>query len=98
MLAKGVLPALVFQVHQEFMIAHKNDIPHSSPPLPNSRRIYVEGQLHSNLRVPFREISLSPTKTPSGRVEINDPVRVYDCSGPWGDPDVGCDVEQGLAP
>ena len=78
------------------MIASKNDIPHSSGALPNSSRVYIPGKLHPQLRIPFREISQSPTKTPSGRVEQNDPVRVYDCSGPWGDPTFHGDVEQGL--
>src|SRR5438552_316019 len=31
--------------------------------LPNSRKVYVAGKLHPDLRVPFREISLAPTKT-----------------------------------
>ncbi|MBC7930785.1 MAG: phosphomethylpyrimidine synthase ThiC, partial [Rubrivivax sp.] len=62
--------------------------------LPNSRRVYVEGV--EGGRVPFREISLSPTRQPDGRVEENVPVRVYDTSGPWGDPDMRCDVRDGL--
>src|SRR3954467_15332572 len=53
--------------------------------LPNSKKVYVPGSLHSHLRVPFREISLAPTKTISGQIEVNEPVRVYDTSGPWGD-------------
>jgi phosphomethylpyrimidine synthase len=65
---------------------------------PNSRKIYVAGKLHSDLRVPFREISLAPTKSMSGHVEVNEPVRVYDTSGPWGDPDFHGDVTQGLPP
>jgi hypothetical protein len=66
--------------------------------LPNSRKVYVPGELHPELRVPFREISLAPTKTISGEIEVNDAVRVYDTSGPWGDPAVALDVEQGLPP
>ena len=46
----------------------------------------------------FREISLAPTKTMSGEIEVNEPVRVYDTSGPWGDPDFHGDVTQGLPP
>src|SRR6202035_3478472 len=46
--------------------------------------------------VPFREISLAPTKTMSGEIEVNEPVRVYDTSGPWGDQEFSGDVEQGL--
>ncbi len=65
---------------------------------PNSKKIYVAGKLHSDLRVPFREISLAPTKSMSGHVEVNEPVRVYDTSGPWGDPDFHGDVTQGLPP
>ena len=67
-------------------------------PLPNSRRIYIKGEIHPDIRVPFREISLAPTKTMSGEIEINEPVRVYDTSGPWGDPDFHGDVTQGLPP
>ena len=50
------------------------------------------------IRVPFREISLAPTKSINGEIEINEPVRVYDTSGPWGDPDFHGDVTQGLPP
>jgi phosphomethylpyrimidine synthase len=62
--------------------------------LPNSRRIYVEGG--AGVRVPFREVALQPTRLPDGRVEENESVRVYDTSGPWGDPEVKCDVRDGL--
>ena len=65
---------------------------------PRSRRVYVQGKLHPEVQVPMREVDLSPTKSLSGAEEINQPVRIYDCSGPWGDPAVHSDVEQGLAP
>src|SRR5438105_9603731 len=82
------------------MIAPKDSIepPASDAPLPNSRKVFVPGQIHPDLHVPFREISLAPTKTMSGEIEINEPVRVYDTSGPWGDPDFHGDVERGLPP
>jgi phosphomethylpyrimidine synthase len=64
--------------------------------LPNSRKVYLPGELHPDLRVPFREISLAPTKTMSGEIEANEPVRVYDTSGPWGDADQTIDVKEGL--
>jgi phosphomethylpyrimidine synthase len=70
--------------------------------LPNSRRVYVEanGDSKNNdgqrLRVPFREIAQNVTKTYDGRIEENPPVRVYDTSGPWGDPAQACDVREGL--
>src|SRR6266545_8070549 len=65
---------------------------------PNSRRVYVGGQIHPNIRVPFREILLAPTKSLNGEIEVNEPVRVYDTSGPWGDPSVTPDPVQGLPP
>ena len=79
------------------MIAPKAPLePQSTDALPASRRVYVEGTLHPDLRVPMREIGLSPTKNFSGELEPNDPVRVYDCSGPWGDPDFEGDSSEGL--
>jgi len=79
------------------MIASKSVFePQSSEPLPNSRKVHVSGKLNPALRVPFREVTLSPTKSFTGRSEANEPLRVYDCSGPWGDPDFHGDVEQGL--
>ncbi len=68
----------------------------SRAPLPASTRVYVEGRLHPDVRVPMREIALHDTKTFNGRIEKNEPVRVYDCSGPWGDPAFSGTVEQGL--
>jgi len=65
-------------------------------PLPNSRKVYVSGKIHPDIRVPFREITLAPTKSLTGEIEINEPVRVYDTSGPWGDPKFEGDVTQGL--
>ena len=54
-------------------------------PLPNSRKVYVEGS-RPDIRVPMREISQSDTPTGFGG-EPNPPVTVYDCSGPYTDPD-----------
>ena len=70
--------------------------PSSQDQLPNSKRVYVNGTIHPGVRVGFREISQSPTKSLSGDVEDNAPVRVYDTSGPWGDPDFDGDVSKGL--
>lgn len=68
----------------------------SRDPLPASKRIYVTGSIYSELQVPMREISQSDTKGLNGKVEVNEPVRVYDCSGPWGDPEFKGSVEEGL--
>src|SRR5690606_2016345 len=79
------------------MIAPKDSLTSESlDPLPNSTRIYVGGRLHPEVQVPMREIALAPTKTFSGEMEANEPVRVYDTSGPWGDPNFDGDVESGL--
>jgi phosphomethylpyrimidine synthase len=79
------------------MIATKESFePHSSEQMPNSRRVYAHGQIHPDVRVPLREISLSDTKGFDGSVEKNPPVRVYDCSGPWGDPSFKGNSSDGL--
>ena len=79
------------------MIASKDSFePHSSDQLPNSKKVYVAGKIHPDVRVPMREISLAPTKTYSGQTEANEPVRVYDTSGPWGDPAFTGSVTEGL--
>ena len=69
---------------------------HSSEQLPASSRVYLSGVIHPEIKVPMREITLSPTKAFNGRIEANDPVRVYDCSGPWGDPAFKGDSSEGL--
>jgi phosphomethylpyrimidine synthase len=63
--------------------------------LPNSRRIYIGGK-QPGVRVPFREIEQNPTRNFDGTLEDNLAVRVYDTSGPWGDPSMRCDVREGL--
>lgn len=62
--------------------------------LPNSRRIYVTGS-RPDLRVPMREISQADTPSAFGG-EKNPPVYVYDCSGPYTDPQVKIDIRSGL--
>src|SRR5213594_3179008 len=64
--------------------------------LPNSRRIYIDGQ-QPGVRVPFREIDQNPTRNFKNELEENPPVRVYDTSGPYGDPSNRCDVREGLS-
>jgi phosphomethylpyrimidine synthase len=64
-------------------------------PLPNSRKIYIEGS-RPDIRVPMREISQSDTPASFG-AEKNPPIYVYDTSGPYTDPSVKIDVRSGLA-
>ena len=70
--------------------------PHSSEQLPASTRVYLQGRIHPDVRVPVREIELSDTKSYTGAVTKNEPVRVYDCSGPWGDPAFTGTSDEGL--
>ncbi|GAA5345282.1 phosphomethylpyrimidine synthase ThiC [Planifilum fimeticola] len=63
---------------------------------PASKKVYVQGS-RPDIRVPMREIRLSPTTGRFGERE-NPPVRVYDTSGPWTDPEVETDVRKGLPP
>ncbi|HET7832485.1 MAG TPA: phosphomethylpyrimidine synthase ThiC [Gallionella sp.] len=63
-------------------------------PLPNSRKVYVQGS-RPDIRVPMREITLTDTHTSNG-VEKNPPIYVYDCSGPYTDPEAKIDIRSGL--
>jgi len=67
-------------------------------PLPNSRKIYVEGS-RPDLRVPMREIAQADTpawdKSTEG-AEVNPPLAVYDTSGPYTDPAAKIDIRSGL--
>ena len=65
-------------------------------PLPNSRKVYVQGS-RPDLLVPMREISQADTPDGMG-AERNPPIYVYDCSGPYTDPAVKIDIRSGLAP
>jgi len=63
-------------------------------PLPNSRKIYVQGS-RPDIRVPMREITQSDTPASFG-AEKNPPIYVYDTSGPYTDPAVKIDIRSGL--
>jgi phosphomethylpyrimidine synthase len=72
-------------------------------PFPGSRKIYLEGT-RADIRVPFREISLTDTlvheasqeRAGEPRREANPPLRVYDASGPYTDPNAAIDITRGL--
>jgi phosphomethylpyrimidine synthase len=68
-------------------------------PLPASRKIYRTGTLHPQVRVPLREISLTPTRVRQGAgfaETPNAPLEVYDTSGPYTDPEARIDLRRGL--
>ena len=76
--------------------AHVDDA--AIKPLPNSRKVYVEGS-RPDIRVPMREITQADTVAMMGgneSIEKNPPIYVYDCSGPYSDPDAKIDIRNGL--
>ena len=68
---------------------------HALAPLPGSRKVYVNAG-GGSLRVPMREIALSPTNTSDGKTRDNAPFLVYDTSGPYSDADANIDIRRGL--
>jgi len=80
----------------------------TDPISPNSKKVYVNGTLHPNIKVPFREISLAQSTTiisngngnGNGHHKENDEssILVYDTSGPYTDPEAKIDIREGLEP
>lgn len=68
-------------------------------PFPNSQKIYVTGDM-PGVRVGMREIALNDTFAGGSEeqpiFEKNEPVRVYDTSGPYTDPKAQLNVQKGL--
>lgn len=58
-------------------------------PLPSSRKVYVPAVADETVRVAMREVDLEPTS-----LEV--PVRIYDTSGPYTEPDQTVDIQKGL--
>ena len=54
-----------------------------------SRKVYVQGELYPDIRVPFREVAVHPSAN-------EPPVTIYDSSGPYTDPTVTIDIKRGL--
>jgi len=63
-------------------------------PFPNSRKVHVTGS-RPDIRVPMRELTLTPTQTNQGPEE-NPPILIYDTSGPYTDPEARIDLLAGL--
>ncbi len=90
--------------HEKFIATQAHVDEAAIRPLPNSRKIHVEGS-RPDIQVPMREIRQSDTPihmgaaAPGGapaRSEPNPPVFVYDCSGPYTDPQARIDIRNGL--
>jgi len=66
-------------------------------PFPNSKKIYVSGKIHPQIKVGMREIALSDTTNSlTGKKIPNEPVTVYDTSGPYTDLDRDINIHEGL--
>jgi len=78
--------------------AHAERTGLTTAPLSGSRKVYVEGT-QSEVRVPFREVSLAQSHAKNGRSQGENPtVLLYDTSGPYTDPHISIDIRQGLSP
>ena len=67
----------------------------SQEPFPNSKKVYVKGKIH-DIKVAMREINLAETKDKDGNLIKNEPVTVYDTSGPFTDETINIDLKKGL--
>ncbi len=67
-------------------------------PFPKSKKVYLGSERFPDLRVPLREVTLSPTKHANGRTTDNPPVALYDTSGPFTDETIALDLKRGLPP
>ncbi len=65
---------------------------------PSSEKIYVPGKRYPDIRVPTRKVTLTPTQEPEQGVTPNEPVYLYDTSGPYTDPNTTTDLRKGLPP
>ena len=66
---------------------------------PNSEKTYINGKLYPDIKVAMRKVKLTPTVTEENGVRTvveNDPIYVYDTSGPFSDPQVDVDCRKGL--
>ncbi|MEI6507147.1 MAG: phosphomethylpyrimidine synthase ThiC [Bacteroidota bacterium] len=67
-------------------------------PLPASKKVYIPGKVH-DIKVAMREIELTDTVhnyNGNEKVEKNNPITVYDTSGPFTDPNIKIDLKKGL--
>ncbi len=84
------------QLSRSMSVNSTSEISSQHTLFPNSERVYITGS-RPDLKVPMREIQLSPTTLPNGAGELpNEPIRVYDTAGAWGDAGYHGDVELGL--
>ena len=71
----------------------------STQPFPGSIKLHINAfneSIQGDIQVGLREIQLTPTTLADNKTEYNAPVRVYDTSGPYSDPDKTIDIRKGL--
>jgi len=69
----------------------------TTKPFPSSQKIYVKGNIHPQIEVAMREIALDDTVNSMNGVKTpNQPVTVYDTSGPYTDPSKEINVNNGI--
>ncbi|MGE0561645.1 MAG: phosphomethylpyrimidine synthase ThiC [Flavobacteriales bacterium] len=67
-------------------------------PFPASKKIFVKGKIH-DIKVAMREVTLEDTIDKfNGTTTKNDPITLYDTSGPFTDPAIEIDIKKGIAP
>ncbi len=72
----------------------------STQPFPGSIKLHIKAfndSIQSDIQVGLREIQLTPTTLADDKTEYNAPVRIYDTSGPYSDPEQTIDIRKGLA-
>jgi phosphomethylpyrimidine synthase len=69
----------------------------TNKPFPGSRKIYVKGTLHP-INVAMREIIQGDTCGHKGISKLNEPIVVYDTSGPYTDESAKIDISKGIYP
>jgi len=70
----------------------------SRSPFPNSKKVYIHGELHSSVKVGMREIQISESDNffSSNPKNSNAFFTTYDTSGPYTDADIEIDITEGL--
>jgi len=67
---------------------------------PDSKKVYLKGEIYPSLRVGMREVSLTPTviidKNGEKVFHENDSVLIYDTSGAYSDENISIDLKKGL--
>jgi phosphomethylpyrimidine synthase len=75
----------------------ENTLESCQKPFPASEKTYVQGS-RADIQVPLRRVKLQPTRDFDGNLTPNEPVLLYDTTGPYTDPLVRIDLAKGLTP